>query len=57
MGSTMHSATQSAVMTIFLILSEFLFVMRIVLSKKQKAGARHSLLEAQLPSRQCFYGI
>jgi len=31
--------------------------MGIVLSKKQKAGVRHSLLEAQLPSRQCFHVI
>jgi hypothetical protein len=57
MGSTMHSATHSAVMTVFLILTEFLFVMGISLSKKQKAGVRHSLLEAQLPSRQCFHVI
>ena len=27
------------------------------LTKKQKAGVRHSLLEAQLPSRQCFHVI
>ena len=38
MGSTIHSATHSAVMIIFLIRIEFLFVMGIVLSKKTKSG-------------------
>lgn len=38
MGSTIHSATHSAVMTVFLILTEFLFVMGIVLSKDKKRG-------------------
>jgi hypothetical protein len=38
MGSTIHSATHSAVMTVFLIRTEFLFVMGIVLSEKTKSG-------------------